>query len=324
MQYKHADMEANKINNSAAIEEKRDMNRLRLIVHIGMNKTGSTSIQNTLSEAKDRLREQSGFFYDTEMDSSGFQNHYQLFVWAAKGDQNKIRTYLEQYVNMAMSFSARTAMLSSEEFFSLTSHPSLFHIFIESLQSLDHVDVELLLVVRPFSDWARSFLMQLVSNGAFCINEGFYEYELLASNIANGIRMLETCGVPISILPLSLGKNPGGLTNNVMRTLGFESAFEDRHDNATGTKRFFTAEFLSGLACGLRARLEGLHPNSPEIDKFRTKIRSIIDDRSQNNVVAEILDFYEQHIRYDVERLITKMVEKLSDADRQLFTKHGL
>jgi hypothetical protein len=298
--------------------------RLRLIIHVGLNKAGSTSLQNVLLDNKAMLRQQFGIYYETGYGAQGFQNHYDFYKHLNEGDAEAAGGYLQRYVSDAVAASTHTAMISSEDLFFLTGYPVKFGDFMELLRGVEGVDVEFFLILRSFESWARSYLMQLVANGAFCTSEGFAEYEDLATFIANGIRFFEAGGFPMTFADLRLGRKPGGLVNNVMNVLGFVTKFEDRIDNSTGASRYFTAEILTGMTCGLRAKLENLHPNSPAIDVFRTEIQSVINERSSDRAVAEILNIFEQHLRFDINRLIEKSLYRLSTADRDLLVKYGM
>lgn len=297
---------------------------LHLIIHVGLNKTGSTSLQNALFANKVMLRQQHGLYYETGYGSDGFQNHYDFYKLLATGDYDAAREYLQRYVSDAVAVSAHTAMISSENLFFLSNCPHQFSSFIELLKDLDWLDVEILLIIRSFESWMRSYIMQLIANGAFCANDEFAVYEDMATFIANGIRGFEAWGGGLTVADLRLGQEPGGLVNNVMNVLGFATEFGDWRDNTTGESRYFTAEILSGMTCGLRAKLENIHPNSPAIDSFRTKIRAVINERSSDRAVAEIMDVFEQHLRFDINRLIEKSIDRLSVSNRDLFAKYGM
>lgn len=96
----------------------------KLILHIGCEKTGTTSIQNTLAANRYTLENKYGYYYPTSL---GHKNHTKLAIYCCNEDKNLSRflprgvsldefrkNLQEEFVTEIQSTSAKTVIISCE------------------------------------------------------------------------------------------------------------------------------------------------------------------------------------------------------------------
>lgn len=288
---------------------------MKLIIHIGLNKAGSTSLQNELWENREILCKEFNVFYKTY--SEEFNNHYDFYSLLESGNAKASQEYLENYISEARNASAKAAIISSEDLFSLSSNIGNFSNLLSLLDSLDSVDSEFLLVTRSYENWAKSYIMQLLRNGALS-NSSWVELVGLGGYLASGIRSWRNTKFPIQLVDLESRNQPGGFVNNMMKRLGYDTKFNNRHDNRTGKERFLTSEVLIGFVIGLKSRINDVHPNANEMDFFRNELESVINELAHESGVSYILNYFERYLKEYINVFVDRTISCLSEEDSAL------
>ena len=138
---------------------------MKLIVHIGAGKTGSTSIQSTLRENDKLLRSKKVLYlglmlertqfklFDWQRTSSVVMDFHQL---SSKDATEQLLQVFRPIINDAKSEGIHTLIWSNESL--LGSN----HNFLGALQQLtsEDIDVEILVYVREYASWAKSAYVQ--------------------------------------------------------------------------------------------------------------------------------------------------------------------
>jgi hypothetical protein len=145
---------------------------LRVILHAGTHKTGTTSIQAALDHNRDWLRER-GYVYPKLRD--GGHNHNELAQKLARTEGNfDVRSEFE-------AASGHTLILSAEEFWAVTarhedwgefSRPDYWQRRIEHLRRVraalgDYEEISVLLCLRRHDEFATSLYATKILNGRF-------------------------------------------------------------------------------------------------------------------------------------------------------------
>lgn len=134
----------------------------RVVLHVGMTKTGSTAIQNTFEKNHDFLLEKgvlfprSVFAHTNSYKPYDTPGHFRILKYAKTGDLGQFEAEL-----VATQEKANTLFLSAENFF-LDIDENGYQIL---RQLFSGKTVEILCFVRPQVEWAISRYYQSVTNG---------------------------------------------------------------------------------------------------------------------------------------------------------------
>ncbi|WP_092842013.1 sulfotransferase [Roseovarius lutimaris] len=128
-----------------------------IILHVGLPKTGTTSLQNTLYTDRHRLLEHS-YYYDTAINAPHDPKH-QWVLRALRKQQADPATDLQR-----LPRSARTIILSTESISNelLQFEPQTIMEFSGALQEIG--ELKLLVFLRDPAQWARSYYKQAIIN----------------------------------------------------------------------------------------------------------------------------------------------------------------
>lgn len=293
---------------------------MKLYLHVGMTKSGSTSIQNAFSEHAETILKKYGVAYPAP--EASFQNHHELYTLIWDADPAPVQAYLEEACAKAQRRGARSVLLSSEDLFLLPNEPEKMQCLARVVEALKGVETRIVFVVRHPRTWMRSHIAQLLSNGAFALDEYSDRYAELPQNIAECIRAYAALDPEILLMSYGRSAANGTLVKDFfgLLDLALEEDWE-RNDNATGRERFYSMEAQIGLLCGLRAFNQELHPNSKSIDALRSSIRELVDSMSKNASVARLLNPMEAILRHELNILIDNSISTLSPADQEYLNR---
>lgn len=140
---------------------------MRVILHLGMGKTGSTSIQKFLEKNADGLVENQIFYAGLmferlpnarfEWQDKNKAHDISIFLSALR-DKSKcelIRCYLNEEIALLRNLGFKTMLVSNEAFFDA---PADFHDFLYSV--LGQYDIKAVVYLRRPSDWYVSAYLQ--------------------------------------------------------------------------------------------------------------------------------------------------------------------
>lgn len=127
---------------------------MKLILHIGTHKTGTTSIQFTCAKNRGRLSK-NGFYWARDIQGERVNQHSQLAIDFKKGKDDYIQNWFKHHIKMANKNKAHTFVLSGESFCHLP--PEKVQAF---KQFLPFDDIKILLYVRNIYDYTKSALNQ--------------------------------------------------------------------------------------------------------------------------------------------------------------------
>ena len=271
---------------------------MKFIVHVGMPKCGSTTIQNSLADNASRLADEAGIYF-ASVDGK-FNNHKEMAdIVNSASDINFFVNFLKLHIASARRAHCTTILLSTEDLFYFLTNESKINFFYEGFRQvgIKNLDITYVMIYRDLKKFIRSFLHQIISNGHSILNQDLHilcEFYLKLMG-----RFFSLDGGRISI-SLENSVNSGGLLPTFyLEALGVNFKLNDRVDNSRGN-RGFASEMLSGPLVGLYEANHGLLNNEPISDQFRAQIRNKIDDASKSEPVgllfAEIDEIFEKQL----------------------------
>jgi hypothetical protein len=169
---------------------------MKLLLHIGSHKTGSTSIQHFCTLNSGLLKSQ-GYLYPKNPDSAYVPNY--LAAQLAKGQGNKTAEYLKQVCEQAQRGKCHTVVISAESFYGMTwffldNHGKPWEedywqietrLIEEMRKCCDGYDeIRIACYLKPQDEYAVSLYNQFVKNN-FGISDSFEEWVERAKPIFN-------------------------------------------------------------------------------------------------------------------------------------------
>lgn len=281
---------------------------LKVIIHIGMPKCGSTSIQNHLFLTRESLAHDHGIYYYPS--SQKFPHHREISdLVAAFNNIDELKRLLVQQVESATADNCHTIFISSEDLFYLLERTEKIDFLARALREVGFLpdQISYVLVHRDLKKFYNSYLKQLVSNGSSLVDQdllGLCDFQI------GLIRNFFNLGGHRLAISLDQTKKNGGLLKVFIENI-FDIPYDgdDRNDNTWG-QRGFVSEIMGGQAVGLYAMNHLLSPNEPLADSFRSEIRDIIDRSAEVDEVGRFL--------HDIEIIYQKQIDQLYDASLAL------
>jgi hypothetical protein len=154
-------------NLDQTINNESNNHPFRLIVHIGIGKTGTTSIQNVLARQQKSLIEQGVWYLGLMLE----QAPVKLYSWQKSSaieelmslDEDKITTQLidvlTKSIDIIIDSGCRTAILSNESFFDRPkAHTALIRAF--EILAAKGWQIDIVVYIRRHDDWLKSAYIQ--------------------------------------------------------------------------------------------------------------------------------------------------------------------
>jgi hypothetical protein len=241
----------------------------RIVVHLGMPKAASTSIQLALHEAQESRLTPAGIWY---IPPNGILTDYLLYDMLAAQDLEEVRAYARTKIASAKKVGAETVIFSAERLFTLDDMSGRLELLGELLSELAE-EVCFCVVVREIRSFMRSYIVQMIYNGAVPL-----ENSRLAEWTARQLHAIAECRFPVKLLPLNHETESLNLAETLIATTtGQELLLRMGRINVTPFRPISYA-----LAEGLAARLHALprkeDVNSVAMDCFRTEFADSFDE----------------------------------------------
>jgi hypothetical protein len=139
--------------------------KLSLIVHIGMGKTGSSSIQQTLAGAAGALAQQQAMYLGLNFEYCAYRKYewQKAYGWTElyeKDDatfQSELSKVLKNAIEEARNKNISKLIWSNESLFS--AHQRIIPVLL-SIKNLEEIDIQVIAYVRRHDSWAQSAYIQ--------------------------------------------------------------------------------------------------------------------------------------------------------------------
>lgn len=275
----------------------------KIVVHLGMPKAGSTSIQLALKAAQQTRLTPNAIWFAPQDDAI---NDCPLYAMLVKGERAAMRAYCAAKIDDAVAAGADTVIFSAERLFTIDDAE-------QRIAQLGNVlrewadDVSFVIVLRDMRDFLRSYITQMIYNAGISLDDNF-----LAEWVVDQVRAIRQCGFRVDFIPLERRDSNRNLAEALVSvSTGREIDIALEVANVTPARPLVYA-----LAEGLGARLAAIDSaedvNSLEVNRFRTEFCDIYDRTMRRSDHAHevfgIVQRVDAVIRDKVESYVQKTV----------------
>jgi hypothetical protein len=291
---------------------------MRILIHSGMPKCGSTSLQHAFYQNRE-------FFREVHRISFGepdiiFGNHYKLSTCIQSGSKLSVEQYLETQMTSALREGASTLVMSCEDLFLLPGeYGNEFGDFEMLLHSFGVENVQYVILTRNFHSWANSYLRHLFFNGINVFGDlpRFYE---LPSFVSRCLRAFLTSRFRCSVLSVDAAESELLMTR-LLRETGFNGESIKTGNLNIGSGRYLFSTSLSAPLVALVSFNEGVHPNSPVPTQIVADFEQSLAKASNNAELAAFIDRYERLLGENIFQYITKAIKSTSAEDLEILKR---
>ncbi len=136
---------------------------MKLFVHIGTNKTGSSFLQSTLTLNKEKLKQEGYFVPDSKWDEAMLKGiitpgngHHLAKLLAERDADNYLLKYLEELKQSAQTEQLNAIILSNEVIVRLFSEKVILSAFEQACNKVGFTEIRCLIYMRNFFEHALS------------------------------------------------------------------------------------------------------------------------------------------------------------------------
>lgn len=264
------------------------------VVHIGMPKAASTSIQLALLDAQATQLTPNELWFTPP---NGEFSDFVVYDMLAKQDLHGVRAYADAKFRDAKASGADTVIFSAERLFTIDH-------MLERMTQLgdllsDYADeVCFVVVVRDLKPFLKSYMIQMAYNGSAPLQN-----KRLAEWAIDQVRAIADCEFPVHFLPLSLQGNIA--ERLIAASTGRKIELDLPRANVTPV-RPITYALVEGLAARLYSLQDRRDVNSRTVDQFRTEFAQAFD----NSVLGSKDPGEINRVLYDLDAGIDKGIEQ--------------
>ncbi|MCB1498632.1 MAG: hypothetical protein KDK07_02395 [Bauldia sp.] len=249
----------------------------------------------------------------------GFANDYALYQKVVAVDRDGISTYLAGLRRDAEAAGARLVFLTSEMFFTLPPERGGFPVLLEEM-SRHFEEVRIIIVVRNLRSFMRSYLRQLIDNGALLLHD-----DQLAVWFVERLWAFWT--LPVDVVTVSFDLAVGDkklLTRFFHVVAGTNRLVPEVVENATPSRPLaFMA--MRGVIARLVAARHGIHVNSSVVDQARTGVSEdfdrIVRISEDPLLITRTLDEISQSLGEEIEKYIDHCISLVSVDRMRLYER---
>jgi hypothetical protein len=250
---------------------------MKLVLHVGPNKSGSTLIQNVLRENEETLVRH-GIWY-RKIDEY-FANHHSFYRSIAEADGAKANQLAADFIADAQSLHCSTLIVSHENLWDLVRDTGAMDTLKQSLLENTLFDeVTCVVLSRSREAWFRSYCLQLVRNGSISqlrslvYDNGLYTLLAQALDFFSAYN-LQSVALNESAWPNFLATVDNSIDNTIIAVNPDGPNYRN-----PGPKRGLVGDLILGLASVVYSSTHpGQHINSVTADSFRRSIVKAIDE----------------------------------------------
>lgn len=286
-----------------------------LIVHVGLAKAGSKTIQLSLIRNKSELLSADGIWYSPG--SAEFFHDQEFFSHVMREEVDQISAYIEERRAAAVAARATRIVISSEDLMIVPGNAGPFRVLLSALRAYCG-RVSFIVVVRELQDLVRSHIRQLILNGGPLPEDG-----RLASWIVYMVRGYWTSGVPCRAVSLEQTRGARGLFNGFVESItGVPHAFVDAHENKTPNRSsvFYAA---TGHITRLSASISGRHLSSPPMQQLNEQLSDSYDGFFKAAAHPEsaklFLQWLEGELDDKIEQYVGRTIELLEPGNLEFY-----
>lgn len=281
---------------------------LKVFIHVGVPKGGSTSFQNALQGAGEDFLCSHRISY---LPDGGSNNNSEIYKIIQNQDCRSLINYIFRILEYAVQMGAENIIISCETLFNIDNFKEKVKILLEIFDSIS-VQVEFLLVIRELQSHLNSYLRQNLYNGSISLDD-----TQLASWVVGQMMGLVRSGFAVRVLQFEDLVSSGNLPSAILQRMGFPNILlTSERANVTPDR-----PLLYALAEGTLARLEAIKRsidiNSLDLDIYRTTLREKYDAMAHrdNSAILQI----SSEIENEVARYIDDSIASMPDDCRRFY-----
>ena len=241
----------------------------KVVIHLGMPKAGSTSIQLALHAAQESILACNGIWF-APLDAAF--NDCIMYDMLAANDLASLRRYAEAKMWAAARAGADVVIFSAERLFTIEDVKKRMRQLAEAMQPWA-AEVSFAVVAREIRDFLRSYIVQMIYNVEVTLED-----HGLAEWVIDQVGLITESGLPVDVIALDV---PDGDRNLAERLVSMSTAREVEialtRANVTPSRPLLYA-LTEGLVARMRAIELGIDINATELDSFRTAFATAYDD----------------------------------------------
>lgn len=251
----------------------------RAILHVGLPKAGSTSLQLAVHRNRRPLREDFGLYSCPWPDDA--LNDYALHGLLVEGRMAEARRVLRGYAENAEAARCKAVLISCERFFEFGESPATLDPFIALLHEVFAGGVEGVIVLRALEPLLRSYILQQINNGGI----SFDKISLAAWFVRCTLAWWDA-PIPMQAIGFEKSTAHGGLSETCLwRITGEITGIRDETANRTPNVPLAVA-----AGAGVAARLAAIRLdediNADAVDVVRQETRAALPPDSAAALAA--------------------------------------
>ena len=249
---------------------------MKLVLHVGPNKTGSTVIQNLLKVNQETLHSL-GIWY--RMTDEYFASHHDLYRAVADHDAERACRIMQEYVDDASSMGCHTLIVSHENLWDqVRALDSVQAMRLAILENNCFSSVKTIIMARPRRAWLKSYCAQLIRNSYLYKLPELVDSNGLFSLLADAIRLFGAYN--LEMVPLSESSFSDFL-GHVDNTLNWESvklSLDAKPYANSSPNRGIIGDLILGFSSAVFLSINSsAHPNSQNADQLRDSVLNSLD-----------------------------------------------
>lgn len=275
----------------------------KIVVHLGMPKAGSTSIQLALKAAQQTRLTPNAIWFAPQDDAI---NDCRLYAMLVNRERAAMRAYCAAKIERAVADGADTVIFSAERLFTIDDAEQRIAQLGDLLSEWAD-EVSFVIVVRDMREFLRSYITQMIYNAGVSLDDNF-----LAEWVVDQVRAITRCGYRVDFIRLERRDSNRNLAEALVSVAtGRQIDIALEPANVTPSRPLVYA-LAEGLGARLAAIDTGDDVNSAEVNRFRTELCEHYDQMMRRSdhahEVFSVVNGVDAVIRQKVESYVHQTV----------------
>lgn len=288
----------------------------KVVIHLGMPKAGSTSIQLALRAAQETALTPNRIWFTPVGDAFNDCAIYDMLVTQ---NLDGLRQYSEAKICTAANAGADVVIFSAERLFTLDRAQEQIVLLGEIMQGWA-TEVTFVVVIRDLAEFLRSYITQMIYNADVTLEDNG-----LAKWVIGQMQAIGNCGFPVDFLGLHAGKHDCNIAERLVgASTGRKLDIPLERANVTPSRPLIYA-LAEGLTARIHAIDSGDDVNATGLDAFRTDFATAYDNSvyaaSDPGEVYRVLMRLNKIIEDQITEYIDRCLQKCPPQDLVFYNK---
>lgn len=288
---------------------------MKLIVHAGFHKTGSSSFQHACATSRDSLRRH-GVCYPQLPGSLYEPQHADIALALFNNNLQAVDTLLDSAVSQASAQDVSVVLLSSEEFDNLGKDPSLYYRFDSACRSRFD-SVEYVVLARNIRPLFKSHISQAITHFGFDLWSSGYAKSVVRHIVASQAALKRLLGEHLRIYSFESAVKAPSFCNKLLTlcvphiTKEAEILSEwsiNRSDSAKHDLYYL----FGGLVRAAIAKDQGINPYSTTVN---AELQRLLPPDMMRNLGASIdIPRIGELVEHMIEQIVSNSLDPIMDS----------